>query len=324
MNIKGAEKAAILIMTLKDEQIIRDIFSRLDQSEIYEISLAMTNLGNIESDQVEKILIEFAHDLNQSLQVVGNVRSAERLLKKVLDENEYNKIFDKIKYANTSSTWEMISNMDDISVAHFIKHEYPQTAAVILSKLPGSKAAKVLKLLSKEYSVEVLRRMINLDPVNPETLTKVERVIESEMGSMSSYFNKQDNLTVVTEIFNNFSKDEEGFYMNAIREMDPETASKIASNMLTFEDLLLVKEDGIASIIQRVENSTLVVALAGASKALQDLFLASMSQRVARMIADEIESSRYSKNDSIEAQMHILKVVKTMIADGTISIEKAT
>jgi flagellar motor switch protein FliG len=323
MTIKGVEKAAILMMTLKDEQVIREIFSRLDQSEVYDISLAMTNLGNIESDQVEKVLIEFAHDLNQSLQIVGNVRTAERLLKKVLNENEYNKIFDRIKHANTSSTWDMISNMDDGSVAQFIKYEYPQTTALILSKLPGQKSAKILKLLSKEYAVEVLRRMINLDTVNQDTLTRVERVIESEIGSMSSHFNKQDNISVITEIFNNFSKDEEVFFMNAIREKDEESAEKISKNMLTLEDLLLIKEGGVAAIIQKVDNNTLLAALANAPKEIQDLFLAAMSQRVARMMSDEFASNRFSKKDSAEAQIVMLKIVKKLATDGTISIEKA-
>ena len=323
MTIKGSEKAAILIMTLQDEEVIKSIFSKLDQNEIYEISLAMTNLGNIESDQVEKVLIEFAHDLNQSLQVVGNVRTAERFLKRVLDDQEYNKIIDKIKHANTSSTWDMISNMDDSSVAQFIKHEYPQTAALILSKLPGYKAAKVLKLLSKEYSVEVLRRMVHLDIVQPETLNRVETVIENEISSLSSQFNRPDNIGVIAEIFNNFSKDDEVLFMGALMDKDPNAAEKIAKSMLTFDDLLLLKEDSIVSITQKTDNKTLVTALSGASQAIRDLFLGTMSQRVARMLSDEIDSgSRFSKKEVMEAQGHILRSVKAMIIDGSITLEK--
>lgn len=323
MNITGAEKAAILIMTLHDEQVIKDIFNKLDQNEIYEISLAMTNLGNIESDQVEKVLIEFAHDLNQSLQIVGNVKNAERLLKKVLDDNEYSKIIDKIRNANTDSTWEMINSMTDLSVAQFIKHEYPQTSALILSKLPGQKTAQVLKLLNQEYAVEVLRRMAHLDTIKPETLNRVERVIQSEINSISSQFNKSDNISIIAEIFNNFSKDEGGILMGALKEKDSEVAEKISKNMLSFDDLLLLKEDAIISITQKIENNTLVMALSGATKAIREIFLKTMSQRVARMIADEIESgSRFSKKDITEAQNNILKLVKEMINDGSITLEK--
>lgn len=316
MSISGPEKVAILMMMLKDDNVIKEIFNRLDQNEIYAVSLAMTNLGDVSSETVEKVLIEFAHDLNQSLQLVGNVKTAERFLKRVLSENEYTKLIEKIKHANVNSTWELIGNMDDISIAQFLKHEYPQTTALILSKLSGFKSAKILKLLSKEYAVEVLRRMMSLDAVQPETLSRVEKVIESEMYDLSSHFNRGDNVNIVAEIFNNFSKDDENFFMGALRNKDPEAADKVAKAMFTFEDLLLVGEEGIQAIIKQVDNNTLVAALSGASDSIRNLFLNTMSQRVARMITDEIEiGARYSKKDILEAQNKVLKIVKKLMAD---------
>lgn len=322
MSITGSEKAAILIMTLQDENLIREIFNKLDPSERYEISLAMTNLGNIESDQVEKVLIEFAHDLNQSLQLIGNVKTAERFLKQVLDDQEYNKVIDKIKHANTSSTWEMMANIDDISVAQFIKYEYPQTAALILSKLPGYKSAKILKLLNHEYAVEVLRRMVHLDSIEPEILTRVEKVIENEIGNMSSQFNKPNNITIISEIFNHFSKDDEGMFMSELRDKAPDAAEKIAKNKLNFEDLLLLDEDTMLLITQKIDNNILIIALSGAAPEMKDMFLRSMSQRVARMIADEVDSGNRSKKEIAEAQDYILKIVKIMINDGSITLDK--
>jgi len=48
-----------------------------------------------------------------------------------------------------------------------------------------------------------------------------------------------------------------------------------------------------------------------------------MSQRVARMIKDEIDSgNRFSKQAITEAENHILKLVKAMVNDGTITINK--
>jgi len=323
MSINGSEKAAILIMTLQDENLIREIFNKLDQNEIYEISLAMTNLGNIESDKVEKVLIEFAHDLNQSLQLVGNVKTTERLLKQVLNDREYGKIIDKIKHANTSSTWDMISNIDDLSVAQFIKHEYPQTAALILSKIPGHKSAKILKLLNPDYSIEVLKRMIYLDSIEPEILTRVEKVLENEINNMSSQFNKDDNISIIAEIFNNLSKDDEGVFMSALHEQVPDAAARIAKNMLPFEDLLLLSENDMLLTIQKIDNNILITALSGTTEEMQNKFLSCMSQRVARMIKDEIDSgNRFSKQAITEAENHILKLVKAMVNDGTITINK--
>lgn len=323
MNRLGIEKAAILMMMIRDSNTVKEIFSKLEQNEIYEISLAMANLGNIDSDRVEKVIIEFAHELNQSLQIVGNVKTAELFLKKVLNEEEYEKVFNKIKHANTSSTWELINNLDDTSVTQFIKYENPQTAALILSKLSGYKSSRILKNLNKDFSIEILRRMMFLNNVKSDTLSRVERVIESEINNLSSQFNRSDSVNMIAEIFNNLSKDDEAFFMEALHEKDPEVADKIAKAMLTFDDLEFIQSNGISEIIKRIDNNTLVISLSGASESVRTVFLGTMSQRVARMIADEIEGgAKYSKKDIIDAQSKILKLVKGMIADGTIVINK--
>ncbi len=322
MLISGIEKAAILIMSLNEDNA-RQIINYLDQDELNAISVIMTKLGNVDSETVEKVLISFAHDLNQSLNIVGNSKTAERFLSRVLDEQKFNSVLEKIKNANTNTIWEMISNLDDSSVAQFIKHEYPQTAAVILTKLPSYKSAKILKMLSQEYSVEVLRRMMHLDTVKIETLNNLEQVLESQLLDKESAFNTEDNTKVIAEIFNNFSKDDEQMFMGILKDRDPNAAEQIARMMLVIDDLVFIKGDGIQSVIKNIDNNTLISALSGASEEIRDLFLQNMSQRVARMVSDEITGGvRHSRKEIFEAQSKILKVVKSMIADGTILIEK--
>ncbi len=322
MLISGIEKAAILIMSLNEDNA-RQIINYLDQDELNAISVIMTKLGNVDSETVEKVLISFAHDLNQSLNIVGNSKTAERFLSRVLDEQKFNSVLEKIKNANTNTIWEMISNLDDASVAQFIKHEYPQTAAVILTKLPSYKSAKILKMLSQEYSVEVLRRMMHLDTVKIETLNNLEQVLESQLLDKESAFNTEDNTKVIAEIFNNFSKDDEQMFMCILKDRDPNAAEQIARMMLVIDDLVFIKGDGIQSVIKNIDNNTLIAALSGTSEEIRDLFLQSMSQRVARMVSDEITGGvRHSRKEIFEAQSKILKVVKAMISDGTIMIEK--
>ena len=102
MLISGIEKAAILIMSLNEDNA-RQIINYLDQDELNAISVIMTKLGNVDSETVEKVLISFAHDLNQSLNIVGNSKTAERFLSRVLDEQKFNSVLEKIKNANTSA-----------------------------------------------------------------------------------------------------------------------------------------------------------------------------------------------------------------------------
>jgi flagellar motor switch protein FliG len=322
MLISGIEKVAIFIMSLNEDNA-KQIINALDQDELNAISVAMTKLGNIDSETVEKVLISFAHDLNQSLNIIGNSKTAEKFLSKVLDEQKFNTVLEKIRNANTNTVWEMISNLDDESVAQFIKNEYPQTAAVILTKLPSYKAAKILKMLNSEYAVEVLRRMMYLDTVKVEALHDLEQVLETQLKDKTSAFNVEDNTKVIAEIFNSFSKDDEQLFMNSLKERDPIAADKVSKMMMVFDDLIFIKSNGIQALMQKIDNSTLIIGLSGASEGVREIFLNSMSQRVARMISEEISAGvKNSKKEIFEAQSKILKVVKAMVGDGTIMIDK--
>jgi flagellar motor switch protein FliG len=323
MAIKNIEKVAVLLMSLEPQRA-REIFYHLDPDEINLVSLAMTRLGVVDSDIVEKVILEFLHDLNQSLNVVGNSKTTEKFLKKVLDDDKYQRVIEKIKDSNTNTVWEMIAELDDTVVAQFIKKEYPQTGALILAKIPSFKAAKILKLLSKEYASEVFMRMMYLDPVKSDTLQNIEKVLEAELVDRSKSFKVDDNSKVVIDIFNNFNKEEEQDFIQLIKDRDPLFAQKVSKALITMEDLIFIKDDGIQTLLKNLDNNTMTIALSGATKTIQRFFLDNMSPRIARIVEDEISngSNKGSRQDIVDAQMKIIKKVKELVNDGVITLAK--
>ncbi len=321
MGVSGIEKAAILLMSLHEDNA-REIVNSLDSDEINAISVAMAKLGNIDSDAVEKVLIEFIHDLNQSLTLVGNAKTTEKFLRKVLDDNKLNNVLDRMYSANTNTVWEVLSGFDDNAIAKFVKNEYPQTTALILSKIPGHKAAKILKLLNPEYSVEVISRMASLGRVKTTTIENLEKTLEGELKDKHGILNAGDNNRIVAEIFNNFNKDDERYFMETLKARDPIVAKSIAKMMFTFDELAHINPHGIQMIIQSVDNQTIINALVNAEEAVKNTFLSAMSQRIGRMIAEEIQSSNISIKENTDAQNRVLKIAKNMIADGSITFER--
>jgi flagellar motor switch protein FliG len=258
------------------------------------------------------------------LNVVGNSKTTEKFLKKVLDDDKYQRVIEKIKDSNTNTVWEMIAELDDTVVAQFIKKEYPQTGALILAKIPSFKAAKILKLLSKEYASEVFMRMMYLDPVKSDTLENIEKVLEAELVDRSKSFKVDDNSKVVIDIFNNFNKEEEQDFIQLIKDRDPLFAQKVSKALITMEDLIFIKDDGIQTLLKNLDNNTITIALSGATKTIQRFFLENMSPRIARIVEDEINnaSNKGSRQDIVDAQMKIIKKVKELVNDGVIILEK--
>ena len=70
-NLKGSDKAAIFMLSLEQEQSAK-LFEMMDDEEIMELSIAMANLGTIDSEIVELLFIEFADQLSSTGSLVGS------------------------------------------------------------------------------------------------------------------------------------------------------------------------------------------------------------------------------------------------------------
>ncbi len=54
--------------------------------------------------------------------------------------------------------WDKLGNVHEAVLANYLKNEYPQTVAVVLSKIRTDHAARVLTLLPDGFSIEVIMR----------------------------------------------------------------------------------------------------------------------------------------------------------------------
>ena len=59
--------------------------------------------------------------------------------------------------------WEKLTNVNETVLANYLKNEYPQTVAVVLSKLRPEHAARVLSILPEELALDVVARMLRME-----------------------------------------------------------------------------------------------------------------------------------------------------------------
>ena len=141
-KLSGPERAAVLMLAL-GEQYGGKIFSLLDDDELREISIVMSSLGTIEADEVEQLLLEFVSRMSASGALLGNYDATERLLQQYLPKERVGGIMDEIRGPAGRNMWEKLANVQEEVLANYLKNEYPQTVAVVLSKLrPGARRAR--------------------------------------------------------------------------------------------------------------------------------------------------------------------------------------
>ncbi|MDF3047337.1 MAG: fliG [Candidatus Midichloriaceae bacterium] len=319
-ELNGIQKAAILLIALNQEMAAK-IFSLMEEEEIKEISLAMSSMGQVSPENIEKVIAEFNGEIKQSISFIGSIQNTERLLRKILTDDKVNNILEDIKGPSGKNIWDKLSNVSEEVLANYIKNEYPQTAALILSKIPSQQAANVLKLLSPEFTFEVIKRIIAMDPVKKEVLDKVEKTLRTEFISGATKTQKNDFNQIMAEIFNNFDRITETKYMTLLEEYSADSADKIKKLMFTFNDISRIDNAGIQQILKIADKAKLPIAMKGASEDLRKKFMDNMSQRAVKILLEEIEGlGPVRLKDVYEAQSTLIAIARDLISKGEIEL----
>lgn len=319
-RLTGPQKAATLMLALAEEQAAK-VFAKLHEDEIRDLSLAMAALGTVQSSQVEEVAQEFRAALGQTGHLVGSYEVTERLLLRTLPKERVAQIMEEIRGPAGRTMWDKLGNVSEAVLANYLKNEYPQTVAVVLSKVKPDHAARVLALLPEGFAMEVVMRMLRMETVQKEALEGVEKTLRSEFMSNLARSSRRDSHEVMAEIFNNLDRASETRILAALEERNRESAERIRALMFTFDDLQRLDGPGIQVLLRSVPKDRLVLALKGASDTLRDMFFRNLSERASKLLKDDLAALGPVKlRDVDEAQGTIVAVAKDLAAQGQIQL----
>ena len=319
-GLSGTEKAAIFLLSLPQAHSAV-LFGMMEDDEIKELSLTMATLGKIDARIVERLFLEFADHLSSTGSLVGSFNTTERLLMQSMDKDKVDLIMEEIRGPAGRNMWEKMGNVNEQVLANYLKNEYPQTVAVVLSRIKGDHAARVLSVLPENFALEVIMRLLRMETVQKEVLDGVEKTLRSEFMSNIARTQRQDPHEQMAEIFNNLDRSTENRFMGALEERNRESAERIKALMFTFEDLLRVDPAGIQVLLRQVEKDQLGTALKGASDEVKELFFKNMSERAAKMMREDMEAMGPVRLKEVdEAQAAVVATAKQLADAGEIVI----
>jgi flagellar motor switch protein FliG len=320
--LSGPQKAAVLMLALKEEHVVK-LFSKMDEEEIKEVSMAMANLGKMDSNLVEAVFGEFVNRLSSTNPLVGTYEGTEKILRQALGEKA-DSVMDELRGPAGRTLWDKLANVNEVTLAAYLKNEYPQTIAVVLSKINPDHAARVLAALPEETAIEAINRMLNIEGVRKEVLQAVEATLRSEFMSNLARTTRRDSHESMAEIFNNFDRATETKFMGALEEMNRDAAERIKALMFTFNDLLKIDPSGIQTLLRVVDKAKMGLALKGAPDQVRDLFFSNMSERAGKILREDMEQMGPVRLREVdEAQAEIVRTAKDLTAKGEIIIADA-
>ncbi len=320
--LKGDEKAAALLLALGPDYG-KPIFNELDELEVKVLSRAMVRLGPITQEMLDELMIEFVTTISSTGSLAGNSDTTERLLLSFLTAERVDSIMEEIRGPAGRNMWEKLSNVQEDVLAAYLKNEYPQTIAVVLSKIATDHASKVLAALPEELAMDVVQRMLGLDPVQKEILEKIETTLRTEFMSTLSHTKRRDSHEQMAEIFNSFDRQTEARFITTLEENSRDDAERIKALMFTFEDLARLESSAIQTLLAKMDKKDLAMALKGANDQLKEFFFTNMSGRSAKLLRDDMDAMGPVRlKDVDEAQGKLVSTAKDLAAKGEIIIMK--
>jgi flagellar motor switch protein FliG len=312
-RLAGSLKAAILIHSM-GRQTAATILNKLTEPEKELVNQHLTQIGAISPDVVEQVAKEFTA-LAQRAKV-----NPKKYLPRPAGAMPAAK--DASDLTSEFSGLEAILALKAEEIFDLIRHEHPQTIAIILIHLNTAVASEVLSRLPDDIKADVAMRIASLDKVIAGMVEEINEVFKEVLKNKKSVVaNISGGVDRLAEILNQADEISSELILNEIEEADAELAVEIKQKMFVFEDLVLVDDRGFQKLLRKVETAELAIALKAASEEVREKVFKNMSERAGEMLREEMEDmGPVRMKEVLDAQQKITAIIQEMEARAELII----
>ncbi|HWV59982.1 MAG TPA: flagellar motor switch protein FliG [Sphingopyxis sp.] len=320
--IEGSSAAAILLMLL-DESEAATILKQLDPDEVRQLAKAMFDTANASEQQIGQALDRF---VTRSRDVSALAIGADTRIRTVINEAVGNVRADNILAAvapqRSAASLEMLRWMDVDAISGLLASEHPQVGALILSVLVPDVAARAIETLDEVLQADLVLRAAMLTAVPAAAIEDLESVLASaNVDGQRVAKQAIGGPSDVAKIMKKMPKQLSERTLRSLKKHDRILAQTIEEEMFIFENLRDLDKKSLSSVLRSVDAAQLAIALKGADEDMVDMCLATMSQRAAETIRDEMdEMTMVKRADVDDAQKSVMQIVRQMAAAGEIMI----
>jgi flagellar motor switch protein FliG len=322
-ELDGTTKSAILLLSLGPDDASL-VLKQMPQESVESITRELASLGRVPTPLSNAVVEEFySLTMANSYADEGNLEYAKQILKESMDPKMAERVLQQIQTQVQKKPFSFLQRAESENILTFIQDEHPQTIALIVCHLPYHKASEILVGLPMQKQIEVIKRIANMEQTNPDVIKEVERGLESRLASMlTQSMERAGGVETVAEILNLADRATEKTIMEGLEADDPDLVEQIRRLMFVFEDILMVNDKGIQSLLKEIDNDQLALALKTASQELQAKIFTNMSERAATLIKEDMQYMGPVRVSDVEgAQQRIVDIVRRLEESGEVVIQ---
>jgi flagellar motor switch protein FliG len=322
---KPQKLAALLVMLGPDSAA--PILKQLDPPTLEAVSAEMARLTLIDQDLQHHVLREFSQlAVEAGTALRGGVEFAQNALEKALGQFKASHLLTRVApLRGPSALIGTLADLDGRDLFNVLKHEQPQTLALVVSYLAPPKASQLLMLLPEATRDQVIERLATLAPTPVSVVEKIVEVISQRLGARpAATLHQTGGVKSAADLLNALKKDASKTLLTTIEERNPELGQAIRQKMFIFDDLARLDVPSLQKILREVDMRDLAMALKGAGDALKGKLLGCLSKRAAETVHEEISFMTSVKAKEVEAaRLRIIDVLRRLENEGEIDLAES-
>lgn len=325
-SLSSIEKAAAIIVTLGSENASK-VFKHLKEEEIERITLEISRMQKLTSDEVDEIMNDFyGLCVTQKVITEGGMDYAKDVLEKAFGQQMANSYMERLSNSLKTKAFDFIRKVDYKNIISLIQNEHPQTMAVILSYARADQASSIISEMSSEKQIEIIERIANLDKVSPDILSIVEEILKKRFSytiSVNVDDSELGGLNYIADIMNNVDRKTEKQILDELYKKSPDLTDEIRKLMFVFEDIVHLDDTSVQRFLRDVDNKDLCIALKAANEEVRQLIFNNMSSRVREQVEQDIQYLKNVRMSDVEdAQQRIVSTIRSLEEAGELIISK--
>lgn len=319
--LTGVQRAAVVLLSLGEQQAA-EVLKHMGAKEVQKLGVAMTSVGGVSRESVERVIGDFVTTLEQPSLGSGADEYVRAVLVQALGEERASSLIDRILLGRNTSGLDSLKWMEPRAIADLVRNEHPQIMAIVLSHLDGDQAAETLKCLPERTRADVLVRIATLDGIPPHALNELNDVMARQFaGNQNLKSSAVGGVKVAANILNFMDGGQDEAILGSIAQIDEDLTGRIRDLMFVFDNLAEIDDRAMQSVLREVATDKLAMALRGADPKVKEKITTNMSQRAAEMLVEDMEARGPVRLAEVEAaQKEILAIVRRMADDGTIQL----
>jgi flagellar motor switch protein FliG len=318
------QRLAVFLIVIGPESAA-EVLRHFEDEEIETLCREMSNL-NIVPESLQRLAMEeFAAVVAQSTQsMFGGLGYAQKALEIAKGDYKASAIISHVGPVGTAvDAIKEVSDMEGRQIFNLIKGEQPQTIALVMSYLDGTKAAQVMSLLSPEMREEVIERLGTIESTSLDLVGKIARSLGKHLDTKKRHsLHRSGGVRSVAALLNHLDKDMSKTLLARLEDRNAALGAAIRKKMFSFEDLNRLAAGDLQRVMREVDTSTLATAMKSASDPLREKIYGSLSKRAAEGLKEEIELLGSVRLKDVEvAQDSVIQAVRRLEDEGQISLE---